>query len=498
MRIPVLKFQLPEWRPADFAPLERNKKKIAYLLSKTGKGSDKFLASCDRIKTLAVKGRADLIPGIIKTSVDVRALTYLLGEPEFRARVRVTKKMLDSLYTPKPMLGLISLFQLINVFFRYFDQIAGEQEFDKGLFDHFCRLLRKELANQGRIKTGQEIADLSNNKDLLFALEGPQRVVDYAMKYRVDLDVAFKELALQNYHDTRFHRLCRYRYYLDTLRQLPVGKGHAVLAEVCKPEVYDAPAGVRRLLGHEILSILIDRASDQEVSDEWRGVILTIAGDPRVPNTSSRFRKWWSILGVDRQEKVRTWLSGFDLKLFLEVLNDYGISSGNTDLQRMFPARKTFLEGLLDQKLIQHARLFVGNSPECYLLRSYRKDELPEYAKVKDSYRSMIYLQVGHCHMIEGSHSFKLWLFPRLPTNAGITQYSKRRFDPKELSYDLERLYLDEFGKYVKAPIAVIHYPNLAWQAAAIKFLQGEGLSLNIEKLIEPGFYRDYKSKYGL
>jgi len=191
VRIPVLKFQLPEWRPADFAPLERNKKKIAYLLSKTGKGSDKFLASCDRIKTLAVKGRADLIPGIIKTSVDVRALTYLLGEPEFRARVRVTKKMLDSLYTPKPMLGLISLFQLINVFFRYFDQIAGEQEFDKGLFDHFCRLLRKELANQGRIKTGQEIADLSNNKDLLFALEGPQRVVDYAMKYRVDLDVAF-------------------------------------------------------------------------------------------------------------------------------------------------------------------------------------------------------------------------------------------------------------------------------------------------------------------
>jgi hypothetical protein len=493
-----MRFQLPEWRPADFAPLDRNKKKIADLLNKTGKGSDKFLNACDRIRNLVVKGRPDLIPGVIKSSVDVRALTYLFGEREFRLRARITKKMLDSLYTPKPRLGLISLFQLINVFFRYFDQIGGEQEFDKELFDSLCLLLRRELKNREGIKIGQEIATLYKNMDLFFTLEGPQRVVEYAKSRKVDLDVAFKQLALQNYHDTRFHRLCRYCYYLDTLRQLPVGKGHAVLAEVCKAEVYDAPAGDGRLLGHEILSILIDRASDQEVSDEWRGVILTIAGDPRVPNTSSRFRKWWSILGIDRQKKVRTWLSGFDLRLFLEALNNYGISSGNTNLQRMFKARKTFLEGLLEQKLIQHARLFVGNSPERYLRGSYRKDELPEYAKVNDSYRSMIYLQVGHCHMIEGSHSFKLWLFPKLPANAGITQYSRRSFHPNELSYGLKKLYTDEFGQHAKAPMAVIHHPDLAWQAAAIKFLQGEGLSPKIEKLIEPGSYRDYKIRYGL
>lgn len=496
MRLPLLKFQLPEWRPADFAPLERNKKRISDLLGKTGKGSDKFLASCERIKTLALKGRADLIPGIIKSSVDVRALTYLFGEPVFR--VRVTKKMLDCLYAPKPRLGLISLFQLINVFFRYFDQIGAEQEFDKELFDSFCWLLRIELEFQGRNRPGKEIAILSRNRDLLFSLEGPQYVVKYATKSKVDLDVVFKQLALQNYHDTRFHRLCRYRYYLDTLQQLPVGKGHAVLAEVCKAEVYDAPAGDGRLIGHEILSILIDRSSDQEASDEWRGVILTIAGDPRVPNTSSRFRKWWSILGIDRQKKVRMWLSGFDLRLFLEALNDYGISSGNTDLQRMFKARKTFLEGLLEQKLIQHARLFVGNAPERYLRGSYRKDELPEYAKVNDSYRSMIYLQVGHCYMIEGSHSFKLWLFPRLPANAGITQYTRKNFSPNDLSYGLEKLYLDEFGPHAKAPIKLTHHQNLNWLAEAIKFLQSEGVYPNIEKLIEPGSYRDYKFRYGL
>jgi hypothetical protein len=129
---------------------------------------------------------------------------------------------------------------------------------------------------------------------------------------------------------------------------------------------------------------------------------------------------------------------------------------------------------------------------------SYRKDELPEYAKINDASLSIIYLQIGHCHMLEGSHNFKLWLFPRLPANTGIAQYSRRNFVRDELSYGLEKLYMDEFGQHSKAPMAVIHHPDLAWQAAAIKFLQGEGVYPHIEKLIEPGSYQDYKFRYGL
>ena len=110
----------------------------------------------------------------------------------------------------------------------------------------------------------------------------------------------------------------------------------------------------------------------------------------------------------------------------------------------------------------------------------------------------MIYLQVGHCHMIEGSHSFKLWLFPELPAGASITRYSRRYFNPNDLSYGLEKLYIEEFGPSAKAPIAVRHYPDLAWQSAAIKFLQGEGVPLDVEKLLEPESYQEYKYRYGL
>lgn len=490
-------FNLPEWQPVDFALLESSKKKIEVILEKTGKGSDKFNKAYEKFKAILRNGKSSDIQRFVKTAVDVRALTYLMGRQEFHRYAILTQDMLDSLYNPRPNLGLISLLQLIYAFFQYFDQIGGEKAQNKKVFESICSLLSREVEDRAGGNAGPEITKLAQNRNLLFTLDGPQRVVNFATRLKVDLDVAFKELSLQNYHDTRFHRLCRYRYYLDTLKRLPIGKDDPVLKEVCKHEVYDAPASDGRLLGHEVLSILIDRADRLDISDAWRGVILTIAGDPRVPNTSTRFLKWWSILGAERQRKVRGWLSGFDLMLFLKALENYGRVSGNTDLQRMFKARKIFLEGLHAQGLVTHSRLFVGSSPERYLQSKYKKEELPEYAKVKDSHRSMIYLQVGNCHMIEGSHSFKLWLFPKLPSNAAIVDYSKQIFYPKHLSYIIESKYQMEFGNNSKQPLAITHYPDLAWQEKAIKYLKSEGIHLDIEQLINPQNYPTYINRYG-
>ena len=491
--LPTLKIDLPEWKPSDFIRIKKNKEKIANLLVRTGKGSDKFLQACNRIRHLISTGRSHEIPTVIKTPVEVRALTYLFSQKEFHNHARITKGMLKSLHNPRPRLGLISLFQMIKVYFHYFDQVGSEE-----ILNSICSLLSNELESRERYKSDDVISELKKNRSLLFRRDGPKQVVDYARKRNVHLDLVFKEFCLQDYHNSRFHQLCRYEYYLDTLKLLPVGEGHPVLDEVCKAEVYDAPAGEGLLLGHKVLEILIDRASSQEISDKWRGVIMTIAGDPRVPDTSARFRKWWSILGLDRQKKVRGWLSGFDLMLFLEALRNYGESEGKADLQRMFPARKIFLEGLYAQGLIHHSRLFIGSSPERYLKGSYKKEELPEYASLKDSYLSIIYLKVGNCHLIEGSHSARLWIFPRLPSDARITNYAKRRYQRTDLSTRIEKLYYEEYGYSAKSPISIRHYPDLSWQATAIRYLQSEGIRPDIEKLIEPRFYRKLKSWYGL
>lgn len=491
--LPVLRFDLPDWRPEDFALLKKNESKISGILRNAGKGSDVFVEVCKRLERLLRSRQTEMIPKIIREPVDVRALTYMFSRPEFHRLAKITKPMLDSLYNPGPRLGLISLFQMVSFFFKYFDQL-GEPE----IFDHVCWILRQELENQKSRNTGQEIASLLRNRDLLFTRNGPRDLVAYAKSQGAELESIFRQLFLQNYHDTRFHEVCRYQYYLETLRRLTVGKSDPVLIEVCKPEVHNAPYGKGRLLGHEILTILIERSLVQTISDEWRAVILSIAGDPRAPEASPRFRKWWAILGVDLQKKVMSWLSGFDLKLFLEALENYGLASENQDLQRMFKARKVFLEGLHKQGLIGGSRLFVGGAPERYLLENYKKDELPEYAKVSDTYRSMIYLQIGHCHMVEGSHSFKLWLFPWLPSDTKIMSYAKKSFSPRELSYGLENLYWQEVGDGAKKPVSIVHHPDLTWQATAINFLQSEGIYPDVEKLLEPNSYHAYKRRFGL
>ena len=494
--LPKLTFQLRKWRTNDFKPFANSAKKLKNLAGRAGQGSDAFENARNKLLRLAQNGQANSIPEEIQRPVDVRALTFLFGDENFRVKTQITKDMLDSLHKPRTPLGLLSLMQLLGVFFRFFDQLADGGQ---NVFGYFCALLKKELAvrARGRAKQRSDLAILYHNR-WLFSLDGPAMLVGKVLQNNLELEPAFARFALQHYrHDARFHMVCRFRYYLKQLRQLPVGADGPVLVEVCKEEVYDAPAGGDRLLGHKILEILIDRASPDTISDAWRGVILTIAGDPRVAESSGRFVKWWFKLGRKRQNKVRAWLSGFDLRLFLEALEDYGDSQAQEDLQRMFPARKAFLEGLLKQKLIQHARLFVSRGAEAYLHQHYGDNELPEYAQVQDPYRSMIYLQIGGCHMIEGGHSFRLRLYPKLPSETTITQYARKRFTPDSLGKGLQMLYHKTYGDNARS-LSVVHHPNRRWLAEAIQFLRQEDIQLDVEQLLEAGAYQQFKRQYGI
>ena len=494
-RLPNLTFHLRKWKDDEFKAFRHGTEALQKLAGKAGLGSDAFDKACQRLMKLAVQGRAGEIPGTVQSSVDVRALSFLFGNEQFRERVHITTAMMDSLYKPKPRLGLLTLFQLLSVFFRYFDLIAGGQECDRNVFAHFCALLQTELARRNSGDSGQEseLAVFTKNRDWLFSLNGPQRIVDHAQRSNMELEAAFKQFSLQNYHDARFHLLCKYRYYLDTLRNLPPCAADPVLSEVCKPEVYNVLADEKLLLGHKILEILIDRAPAQEISDAWRNVILTIAGDPRISENSQRFVKWWFVLGKERQNKVKSWLAGFDVRLFLDALQECGVT--NRDLKQMFPDRKIFLDGLIKQNLVQNARFFVSNNDNITLRRNYLKGELPEYARVTDVPISMIYLQVGHCHLIEGTHNFKLWIFPKLPTNETITNYTKTEFTRKDLSSLLQKLYNDEFGDDAKF-LSVIHDKHLKWLDKAIKFIRSEGIQLEVEQLMERDSYRSFKRKY--
>ncbi|MEZ4600739.1 MAG: EH signature domain-containing protein [Syntrophotaleaceae bacterium] len=489
-----LVFHLPEWKTADFAVLERCKNKMQDLAGKTGKGSDRFKKACQRLWKLAKDGRGHAMAGEIHSSIDVRALTHLLGKnKDFFQDVPVTEDLLESLYKPRPKLGRLSLLQLITAFFVHFDEIA-----EREVFNRLCDLICLEIAqNFGQSGEG-DFAILNKHRNILFTINGPKNLVTYAKTFGIDLDQALKDLAVDGCQEGRFQRVARFHYYLQTIRELSVGEDHPVLTEICKPQVYNAPAEEGRLMGHEILTLLIDRSLPSDVSDTWRRVIVTIAGDPRVPQASQRYQKWWAFLGEDRIRKVRGWLSRFDLLLFLGILQEYGESTWNSDLMRMFPARKAFLEGLYRQGLISDSRLFVGKHAEKYLNKNYLRHELPEYAFVKDPYRSMIYLRVGEVHLIEGSHSFKLWVFPKLPSQINLMDYSNKEFTPQELSSDIRYAYLKEFNSDWNRIADIIHNPNITWQAKAIEHLRNLGVELDVEELFSKEDYRSYKYRFGL
>ena len=202
------------------------------------------------------------------------------------------------------------------------------------------------------------------------------------------------------------------------------------------------------MLGHEILRILIDRSPKEKVDEQWQGIILTIAGDPRMSKSSPRYQRWWTALSTQQIQKVRGWLLRFDLLLFLKVLEDYSQMNGKEDMNRMFPARKKFLEGLFDLGLVEDSRLFINQNAEYYLKKNYKKDELPYYSIVADPNRSMIYLKVKGKHMIEGTHNFKLWIYEDLPPDSQIFNLEEKYFAPKELTTKLESNFYKYFNDF--------------------------------------------------
>ena len=292
----------------------------------------------------------------------------------------------------------------------------------------------------------------------------------------------------------RFGDICRSHYYLQTLKEIPVGSDHQVVAELQKTSVYKAPYQDDKTIGVAALEIIIDR-SNETPGELWESFVLKLAGDPRISSTAQLFREWWIPLGEERIQKVRSWLAKADLKLFLRALEEYGIQSGNTELQRMYPARKTFLEGLLKQGVIRNSRLMLGATAERIVKQIMEEDQLTSYVRLRDSGmkdKSVIYLDCGDFYLIEGSHMFKIWAYLKQPYL--VTDYSKTTLSHWELTGLIPSRYLAENPGLRFAE--VIH--NKQWQSKIIKFLADNGVSLEIEKLFTAKDYREFLRKHGI
>lgn len=458
--------------------------------------NDAFNQMLTSLRNMAISGRFEALPGLLQRRLTARALTWFwLSGDQYAERLFSPKLLSALLNAQQPRLTRITLQQLIQLYFRQFDLLDQRDGF-RTLLEQ-ALLLQLEQLPEPRIPSlrPNPLISLKQEGHKLLGLNGPRQLAEQTLEAGRELGATFCELGLQGLDDGRYGDICRAHFYLETLRNLSLDEWSPVMDELLKPSVSKAPFEGDRCIGHAALEILIDRAG-QEPSDAWQTFILNLAGDPRIASTTTNYRLWWHPLGEARIQKVRGWLSKEDLRLFLQAVEQYGLQSHNDELQRMFPARKLFLEGLFKLKLIRNTRLLLGNKAQQIVKDILGKEVKTSFAPMDGAMndKAVIYLDCGDFYIIEGSHSFKIWVYLAPPSDK-LTTYEKRIFSHAALTVAIPASYKKQYGNL---PIAsIVHTPH-TWQHKVFTFLAENGIGLDMEQLLSRHDYQYQLRRFGI
>lgn len=494
MRLPRIDKAAPvEWPESTLLAWQALEERVSRGALSIGKGGAfqrlvKLIEACSR------RGQ-DLPDEVYQSRPGVRALTWLWLQSEAVRDGYLHQESLEAMLSSQDeQLSRMAVIQLAQLYFREHDRLSKEES---GLTESLGVILIQQVdAIQSRARMqGKDVIAVIHRENWLLESNGPGRLVEKCLETGLPLDDFVARLGLEGYMDGRYGEVVRAIYYIKELEKVPVGEDHDVLNEIVKERVAKAPYQGSIRVGHAALKILIDR-TEGEPSDLWQDVILTIAGDPRVSGTNRQFAEWWAPLGDDRVNKVRGWLAKEDLKLFLEAVEQYGLDSGDEGLNNMFPARKRFLEGLFKQGVVRNSRLMLGNKAEFYVKRILDKEMLSSYAKMDGSMsdKAVIYLDCGDFHIVEGSHSFKIWLYLDRP-DSSLINYDKNYYTHSDLTIKLPRQYRkDHKGKRYTA---IAHYPT-TWRKKVFEFLIDHHIELEWPPLLGKGEWKYYKNLHGI
>lgn len=495
MKLPEAKSMQTKWNFPTVSSWTELQTKASKIEGAAGQNSA-FEQMRTKLRNMAISGRFEELPGLLKRRLTARALSWFwFSGDHYAERLLKPQFLSELLYAQQPRLTRITLQQLVQLYFRRFDLLD--------LHDGFRDLLEQALLSQLERLPEPRIASLRPNPLIilkqegsrLISLNGPRQLAEQTLLAGRELSTTFKELGLQGLDDGRYGDVCRAHFYLETLRNLPLDEWSPVMDELVKPLVSKAPFEGERCIGHAALEILIDRAG-QEPSDTWQTFVLNLAGDPRIASSAANYRQWWQPLGEARIQKVRGWLSREDLRLFLQAVEQYGIQSHNDDLQRMFPARKRFLEGLFKLKLIRNSRLLLGNKAQQIVKEILGKEVRTSFAPMDGTMndKAIIYLDCGDFYLIEGSHSFKLWVYLAQPSDT-LTSYDKRIFSHHSLTSSIPANYRKLYGMLPSA--SFVHTPH-TWQHKVFSFLAENGISLDMEQLLSQQDYQYQLRRFGI
>lgn len=468
----------------------------------SGTHSDRFQRKVDDIKSWVRSGGSpEKFRGFLKDRLGLRAMTWLwLNDEHMRTRLLRTE-MIIYLHQQVIWLGRLITIQLMSLYLKLYDQLEAVSKYTEDLLKALRKLLKKQLeyfSKDGKTPNQTRVKNLFDafieHQDILLAENAVRKTVDYAIENKLDLQDLFNQLGLKGFDNGRFSEQCRYLFYIKKIESLTESQWDPVLLEIQRPSVFNAVYDGQKLLGHVAMQLLIDKVTSTP-DDHWLEVLLEIASDPRISSTAVNFRKWWQPLGEQRVSRVRSWLAKEDLRLFLEAVEQYGISSNEESLQRMFPARKKFLEGLFEQGLVRNARLMLGTRAADFVNKSINKENKISYISLKGmSDTAVIYLDCGDFYLIQGSHSFKIWLYLAKPTTVFDSYDSKKQLAREDITRRVSATYQE---KYPGWPYRDITHHENTWRYEVLDFLYGNGIKIDLDKIMSKDDYNYYIRRFG-
>lgn len=488
-----LNFDLPEWRPAELAGYAAGAKRMRRLASSAGTDGDQFQRACDRL--LSCEANAAL-PALLTDSVHIRAYGYLLNsDQDFAVKHFPSQPVLGAIQSQRWPIGRLTLTNLVRAFANQFGKVP------EGALDLLGHFLAKSFELLGPALTG-DLTLLSVHASSFCSPQGPASIASKAAAAGSDLDVYLKSVGLSGLKSSAYVRATFTHYFVIQLENLEPGADSPILSELRKPEVHLAVLSEGKLLGHKALEILIDRAPESGPSDAWQKTVIGMAGDPRVGRQSRHYQDWWQFLGEGRAKKVIGWLSRLDLKIFLEVLEAAARTSNNDTIRRMYPPRKKFMEGLLEQGMVVQSRLFLSRDASAYLRRNYEDEDVPEHALIKSGHTSIIYLELATgLHMIEGTDNIKLKILDALPSRPPIMNFGVKVFADSDFRTRLVTTYINEQrqqGRAIKQGVNFLDqaHQGIHWQANAIHLFHQRRIRYEAAKFFSGPDYRTFKSSY--
>jgi hypothetical protein len=500
---PTATFELPDWDESSRSSWTELVARASRQRRDAG-GGRTFTVLMDEIRTAIDRGEIDTIVSRLHERRVARALVSVWTHDVERARVSMTPDLVTSVVErqdPHPTRMLVRA--LVDLLLRHFDLL---DTWTAGLFDATSEATRRAASltppARGRLLLA-DVADTARDRpEEILARSAPRRVAELLIQSGADgvprpLDDWIRERGLYGYDSGRFGLLVRQSVYLEQVARAdhtaPAQLGF--LEEITTKRVIDAPGTGGLFFGHDVLEAMTAKTGGAPC-DEWLEALVAVGGDPRLQR-SSQWNRWWEPLPLAAREKAVRWMSVEDLRLFLEAVDTYARDNRKEDMLRMFPARKQFLWGLYTQGLVRESRVILGNRARASVQRQLGRLRTDVSSLTARSDTAIVVLDCGTFHLVEGSHSFKLWIFDG-PARPILTDRSRRTFTPEMLTYTVPRDHAEHHRAGNRAHVSITHHES-TWQHHAVRYLVEElGVNLDPRSVMSADDYHRLKRRFGL